>query len=62
MLSFSLASVEYADVPANWTITPEQDAFKPFPEVNRSLALLDTAELLTWLDYNQIDSDPRLAA
>jgi hypothetical protein len=51
-----------ADLPERWPITPEQAAHKPFPDAKISLVLLDTSELVTWLDFDQIDPDNRLNA
>jgi hypothetical protein len=51
-----------ADLPGRWPLTPEQEAHKPFPDAKISLVLLDTAELVTWIDFDQIDPDNRLNA
>lgn len=51
-----------ADLPADWQLTEEQKEFKPAPGAKASLLLLDTAELVSWLDFDQIDPDNRLRA
>jgi hypothetical protein len=53
--------VEVADIPAHWPLTEEQMAYQPFPEAKVSLLLLDTAELVTWLDFEPIHGDSKLA-
>ncbi len=54
--------VGITDLPEDWPLTEEQQAHKPFPDAKISLLLLDTAELVTWLDFDQIDPDTRLNA
>jgi hypothetical protein len=54
--------VDVADLPGRWPLTEEQQAYKPFEDAKIALLLLDTAELESWLDLDQIDTDTRLNA
>jgi hypothetical protein len=54
--------VGVADLPERWTLTEEQQAYKPFENAKIALLLLDAAELEGWLDFDQIDPDTRLNA
>lgn len=51
-----------AELPARWPLNEEQEAFKPFHDEKIFLVLLDTSELVTWIDFDQIDPDNRLNA
>jgi hypothetical protein len=51
-----------ADLPGRWPLTEEQQAHNPFPDAKIALLLLDTAELETWLDFDQIHPDTGLNA
>jgi hypothetical protein len=54
--------VGVADLPERWTLTEEQQAYKPFEDAKIALLLLDTAELESWLDLDQIGPDTSLNA
>lgn len=54
--------IDVAALPEDWQLTEEQKAYEPFPDANISLLLLDTSELESWLDFDQIDPDTRLNA